>query len=183
MRIEGLSPRDYAFQWASGGCLIQQWASGAIGITDALIQYVDQLRADADTATDRDGLAELLAYLREHARRAGIPLRPRVTAFKQTGFAGSSRPRSAGRPWSHLSPRPPAGRPEKGRYLVTADSTRTAANQEWPTLAAAAQQSGIPASTIGARAERNRPLSGGRSERGRSRAGNHTVGVRRRALR
>ena len=66
MRIEGLSVRDYAFRWTAGGCPLQQWASGAIGITPAVIQHVEGLLTKADQPDDREGLSQLLAYLREH---------------------------------------------------------------------------------------------------------------------
>ena len=76
MRIEGLSPRDYAFPWAAGGCPIQQWASGAVGITPAVVQHVEGLLAEADRPEDRDGLAKLLAYLREHEGEPASPYVP-----------------------------------------------------------------------------------------------------------
>jgi len=76
MRIDGLLPRDYAFQWASGGCPIQQWASGAIGITPTVVKHVEGLLATADRPEDRDGLTKLLAYLREHEGEPASPYVP-----------------------------------------------------------------------------------------------------------
>jgi hypothetical protein len=66
-RIAGLSVRDYAFQWASGGCPFQQWASGAIGVTPAVIDHAEKLLSQADSREDRDGLGQLVAWLKKHA--------------------------------------------------------------------------------------------------------------------
>ena len=65
-RIQGLSIRDYAFRWAAGGCPIQQWASGARGIDQGLVDHVQGLLADAKGPSDLEGLSELLGYLQEH---------------------------------------------------------------------------------------------------------------------
>lgn len=75
-RIQGLSVRDYAFQWTAGGCPLQQWASGAIGISPAVIQHVEGLLADADGPEDTAGLTELLTYLRSHEGEPATPYKP-----------------------------------------------------------------------------------------------------------
>ena len=74
-KIQGFSIRDYAFRWAAGGCPIQQWASGARGIDQGVIDHVQGLLADAKQAEDRDGLTALLAYLKEHT---GAPASPYI---------------------------------------------------------------------------------------------------------
>ena len=75
MQINGLPVRDYAFTWAAGGDALQQWASGAVGVTPAVIQHVETLMATADAA-DRKGLAELLVWLQSHAGEPASPYTP-----------------------------------------------------------------------------------------------------------
>jgi hypothetical protein len=72
--IQGLSVRDYAYQWIAGGCLLHQWCSGARGIDDKVIGYVQDLLTDTEKRyltryspqSDVDGLKELLEYLKEN---------------------------------------------------------------------------------------------------------------------
>ncbi len=76
MRIQGVSVRDYAFRWAAGGCPIQQWASGARGVDQGVIDYVAGLLPDAKEAGDREGLAALVAYLQENKGAPASPYTP-----------------------------------------------------------------------------------------------------------
>jgi hypothetical protein len=75
-RIQGMTPRDYAFTWASGGCPFQQWASGAVGVTPAVIEHAERLHDEAADPADRDGLAKLAAWLRNHAGDPASPYTP-----------------------------------------------------------------------------------------------------------
>jgi hypothetical protein len=78
MRIQGLSVRDYAFRWAAGGCPIQQWAGGARGIDQGLIDHVAGLRTEATTPEDREGLEALLSCLKARLGEPASPYVPNV---------------------------------------------------------------------------------------------------------
>ena len=86
-RIQGLSVRDYAFRWAAGGCPIQQWASGARGIDEGVIAYVQGQLADAKLPEDRVGLGELVVYLEAHQGEPASPYIPDAGGPEATPFA------------------------------------------------------------------------------------------------
>lgn len=71
--IQGLSVRDYAYQWIFDCCEMHQWCSGGKGIDSDVIAYCKRLIREQvarfagpdgpDGPDDKDGLIELLQYL------------------------------------------------------------------------------------------------------------------------
>ena len=68
--IQGLSVRDYAYQWICGHCEMHQWCSGGKGIDSDVIAYCKRLIREQttlfpgpDDQENKEGLIELLQYL------------------------------------------------------------------------------------------------------------------------
>lgn len=82
--IQGMSVRDYAYQWINGGCTLHQWCSGARMIDEGVIKYVAGLYVDVrtrwhpgtDDVEDAEGLFTLLQYLCDNFGHPAEPYIP-----------------------------------------------------------------------------------------------------------